>query len=345
MYLLGVLSEDKTSEMTLMKQLRVNYAALPSTLPSELTSLVLQTALAHHTRRFENPTYESLITALTAETTTPLQSQTIQGPSGSRSSSVGTTSLTASSLLNNTYASSSPYTSYSNSPPMSGTNPMNPPHLSLDDGSPAAMFRAKGFLIPTPSGPPSRHGYIALIEEVLGKYWHASGCTPKPGDAEAEPHGDRSPRPNWRPGEAPAPADWVYLATPFVCCLARPIAVFYGFENLMDRMSTCGWKTRADVEEDFPPLPSRLGTMLGLFRLALPELHAYFEDEQVPMTQVAMSWMTTLLSREMWLGDVLRLWGEPRYLIQLTSDSYFASNDMFELHCYVCVAILATCKE
>lgn len=63
------------------------------------------------------------------------------------------------------------------------------------------------------------------------------------------------------------------------------------------------------VEEEFPPLPSRLGTMLGLFRLALPELHAYFEDEQVPMTQVAMSWMTTLLSREMWLGDVLRLWG------------------------------------
>lgn len=99
--------------------------------------------------------------------------------------------------------------------------------------------------------------------------------------------------------------------------------------------------------EDFPPLPSRLGTMLGLFRLALPELHAYFEDEQVPMTQVAMSWMTTLLSREMWLGDVLRLWGT--YVRSWHSadaqDSYFASHDMFELHCYVCVAILATCKE
>jgi len=50
--------------------------------------------------------------------------------------------------------------------------------------------------------------------------------------------------------------------------------------------------------------------MLGLFRMALPELHSYFEDEQVPMVAVAMSWMTTLLSREMWLGDVLRLWGE-----------------------------------
>lgn len=254
MYLLGVLSEDKTSEMTLLKQLRVNYAALPSTLPSELTSLVLQTALAHHTRRFENPTYESLITALTAETSAPpqAQSQSGQGQNGTRSSSVGTNSLTSSSILNNSYASSSAYTSYSSSPPLTATNPLNPPHLSLDDGSSAAMFRAKGFLIPTPSGPPSRHGYIGLIEEVLGKYWHASGCTPKPGDAEAEPDGDRSPRPNWRPGEAPAPADWVYLATPFVCCLARPIAVFYGFENLMERMSKCSGTNGADIRRGIP---------------------------------------------------------------------------------------------
>lgn len=226
MYLLGVLSEDKTSEMTLMKQLRVNYAALPSTLPSELTSLVLQTALAHHTRRFENPTYESLITALTAETSPPAPYQPAIAPTGSRSGwgGIGGSSYTAPLY---------------NSPPVSGNNPVNPPPLSLDEGS-SVMFRAKGFLIPPPSGPPSRHGYIALIEEVLGKYWHASGCKPEPGDAEAEPDGDHCPRPNWKPGEAPAPADWVYLATPFVCCLSRPIAVFYGFEKLMDRMSEKG---------------------------------------------------------------------------------------------------------
>jgi hypothetical protein len=29
----------------------------------------------------------------------------------------------------------------------------------------------------------------------------------------------------------------------------------------------------------------------------------------------------------------------------LIADAYLASDDMFELHCYVCVAILATCKE
>lgn len=29
----------------------------------------------------------------------------------------------------------------------------------------------------------------------------------------------------------------------------------------------------------------------------------------------------------------------------LTVDAYLAADDMFELHCYVCVAVLATCKE
>jgi hypothetical protein len=57
-------------------------------------------------------------------------------------------------------------------------------------------------------------------------------------------------------------------------------------------------------------MPSRLASLLTLFRLAQPELFEYFEDEQVPYIQVAMSWVRTLLSKEMWLGDVLRLWGE-----------------------------------
>jgi len=30
--------------------------------------------------------------------------------------------------------------------------------------------------------------------------------------------------------------DWVYLVTPFVCCLTRPAAICLGFEKLMERM-------------------------------------------------------------------------------------------------------------
>lgn len=60
----------------------------------------------------------------------------------------------------------------------------------------------------------------------------------------------------------------------------------------------------------FPPLPSRLASLLTLFRLSQPELFSYFEDEQVRYVEVATSWLTTMLAKEMWLGDVLRLWGE-----------------------------------
>lgn len=77
--------------------------------------------------------------------------------------------------------------------------------------------------------------------------------------------------------------------------------------------------------------------MLGLFRLAVPELHAYFEDEQVPMTSVAISWMTTLLAREMWLGDVLRLWGE--YAGGTSADD----RCVFRSRGHVCAALLRMC--
>lgn len=30
--------------------------------------------------------------------------------------------------------------------------------------------------------------------------------------------------------------DWIPLVTPFVCCYTRPVAVFMGFQKLMERM-------------------------------------------------------------------------------------------------------------
>jgi hypothetical protein len=54
---------------------------------------------------------------------------------------------------------------------------------------------------------------------------------------------------------------------------------------------------------------------LTLFRQSQPELFSYFEDEQVRYVEVATSWLTTMLSKEMWLGDVLRLWGESHALL------------------------------
>jgi len=56
-------------------------------------------------------------------------------------------------------------------------------------------------------------------------------------------------------------------------------------------------------------MPERLASLLTLFRLAQPDLYAYFEDEQLRFMDIATGWLSTMLSQEMWLGDVLRLWG------------------------------------
>lgn len=227
MYLLGVMSSDKTSEMTLLKTLRTAYQDLPSSLPSDLASLILQTALAHHTRRFENPTYEHLISTLTSESTPPWS-----GP-GSTASLGGPASRIPAS---NRPSAASPNLK-------AGANNAPPP-MSLDDGTMA--FRVKsggGFLIPAPTQAPSRHAYIAMVEEVLGKYWNSKGC--RHSQLDMPPDGDRDsdevgPRARWPEGMGPQPVDWVYLVTPFVCCLSRPIAVFYAFDKLAERLSESG---------------------------------------------------------------------------------------------------------
>jgi len=222
MYLLGVLSSDKTNEISILKVLRAEYQALPSSLPSELASVLLRTALAHHTRRFESPTYETLITSLTAERASA---------PGSRSGTVPPTSgaLGALGQLGGGHGHSPVI--------LPGANAVPPP-MSIDDPS-TMSWRGKGFLLPPPSAPPKRHVFMQMMEEVLGKYWHASGCSPQVTDLTAEVHGDLAPRPAWHTGDMPAPVDWVYLATPFMCCLSRPIAVFFTFEKLLERMGMC----------------------------------------------------------------------------------------------------------
>ncbi|KAL7421832.1 hypothetical protein Q5752_003603 [Cryptotrichosporon argae] len=377
LYLLGLFPADTPALGRTIASARAAFDALDAALPPALASRLLGAALAHHTRRFENPTYADLISALTAEpagagpgtgTGTHARAHgSVSGAGGGGTVSTSTLrhltsprlaprppapppelALGASALptTNPTAPAGPPGSSdvapttvspalvAPRAPPAASgssagsfdaltTMHVAPPELDLtdgiDDGVPdpdvdgtddPVLLRLRGF----PAAPPrslSRHAYLALVADVLGRHWHAEA---------ARGHDDAHRR--RRAGADGTEADWVYLVTPFACCLARPVAVFYGFQQLMRKLDA------------FPPLPSRLGTLLALFRQANPELHAYFEDEQVPLYAVAVSWLTTLLAREMWLGDVLRLW-----------DAYIAADDMFSLHCYVCVAILETCKE
>lgn len=73
------------------------------------------------------------------------------------------------------------------------------------------------------------------------------------------------------------------------------------------------------------------------------------------LNEMAESWMTSYLSREMMLPDVLRLWGEPvcilsrytlRQLIRGSSDVYLSmQTGQAEYQIYVCLALLSMCDE
>ncbi|WWC70184.1 uncharacterized protein I206_104133 [Kwoniella pini CBS 10737] len=307
LYLLEVLSEDKTAEITSLLSLNTTYQALPSDLPSDLTASLLKTALSHHTKRFRNETYAGLITSLTSDSSSSIKGR--EKPS-SRQNTIG----------NEIRSNSSPL--------ISSIEKQAPPNLSLSNSNSTSDYgedesnnnelntirsQLSRILPPPPNSPPSRHHYLSILEEVLGKFYNVEYTLTKPVNSDITSFDEMM---------GYSKNDWIYLVTPFVCVLSRPVGIFLGFQNLMNRLKT------------FPSIPSRLASFLTLFRIALPELHSYCEDEQVPYVQVALSWMTTLLAKEMWLGDILRLW-----------DAYLASDDMFALHCYVCVAILATCKE
>ncbi|KAI9639808.1 uncharacterized protein MKK02DRAFT_29781 [Dioszegia hungarica] len=347
MYLLGVLTEDKTNEITTVMALSSSYALLPSSLPSNLSALLLKTALKHHTHRFFNPTYAGLISSITAEQAgeqpSSLGRQSREaaggraqdtgygravsssiaiagdeaGPSKSPappSSTSSSTSIPASSPPIKPSSSSAPGSAFFPTPTQSSSTPSsNPAPSSAPAGGDQQTLRTQygRFLPPPPVVPPTRHGYLALLEEVLGKFYHAEREDGRDGEYRRRTTGLEGTE-----------REWVWLVTPFMCCLTRPVAVYLGFGKLTGRMRS------------FPPLSSRLAMVLTLFRMAQPELFSYFEDEQVRYQDIVLSWVQTLFAKEMWLGNVMRLW-----------DAYLAADDMFELHCYVCVAVLATCRE
>ena len=78
----------------------------------------------------------------------------------------------------------------------------------------------------------------------------------------------------------------------------------------------------------------RVGKFMSLFRSLLPDLYQHFDDEELDTNDWAVSWLQHLLSRELQLDCLLRLW-----------DAYLGVDDDFNIHPYVCLAILDKCKE
>jgi hypothetical protein len=109
----------------------------------------------------------------------------------------------------------------------------------------------------------------------------------------------------------------IHLLGPFICCLKSESDMFHCYKAWM-----------AQIEEHLN-LPVQLSKFMMLFRSVQPELFTYFEEEEISPNDWATSWLSTMLARELPLDCVLRLW-----------DTYFCLRDPFDLHIYVCLAIL-----
>mmetsp|Transcript_31022 Transcript_31022/g.43471 ORF Transcript_31022/g.43471 Transcript_31022/m.43471 type:complete len:347 (+) Transcript_31022:140-1180(+) len=78
----------------------------------------------------------------------------------------------------------------------------------------------------------------------------------------------------------------------------------------------------------------RLSVFLALLRRFLPSLANLFLKKGLSPNRWALLWIQDLLASSLPLKCTLRLW-----------DTYLAEKDGWELHLYVCLAILAMCEE
>lgn len=226
MYLLSVLSSDRTAEITFLLSLNSSYSTIPPALPSRAVSTIHRTALSHHTHRFYNPTYAKLITSLTAESRLEGGSSTGGYASTSKDQSIapaGARSKSKTSTSDSQSQSQSSFQAQSQSQAQTQASQSQSSRTTEDDASGTLRSQYGRFLPPPPTSPPSRHAYLSTLEEVLGKYYNVekeAGRLAPPGQIQGQ-------------GEE---VNWVYLATPFVCCFARPVAVFLAFQKMMDRI-------------------------------------------------------------------------------------------------------------
>lgn len=127
----------------------------------------------------------------------------------------------------------------------------------------------------------------------------------------------------------------VYFCGPLIAALkmrqARPLAMQ---PHCSDAELYAMFRRLMILADKAGPLRKRVGKFMSLFRSLLPDLYQHFEDEELDASEWAVSWLQYFLSRELRLDCLLPLW-----------DAYFAQDDCFDLHPFVCLALLDKCKE
>jgi len=117
----------------------------------------------------------------------------------------------------------------------------------------------------------------------------------------------------------------ISLITPFVYSQKKESEIFWSFEALLRKI---------DYHFDDDLMTDKLSRFMMYLRSVHSELFNYFEEEELSPNDWAMSWLKYLLSRELPLECIMRLW-----------DTYFSYPDGLDLHIYVCLAILSNCSE
>ncbi|KAL1914256.1 uncharacterized protein VTP21DRAFT_9070 [Calcarisporiella thermophila] len=117
----------------------------------------------------------------------------------------------------------------------------------------------------------------------------------------------------------------ISLCGPFVLTLQKESEIYYCFEKLMHILND--YSAAHSINE-------RVANFVTLFRSTIPDLYSYFEEEEVDLNEWVTSWLQYLLSRELQMENLLRLW-----------DTYFSTPDFLDFHPYVCLALLKHSKE
>ncbi|GJD07200.1 TBC1 domain family member 22B [Galdieria sulphuraria] len=118
----------------------------------------------------------------------------------------------------------------------------------------------------------------------------------------------------------------VSILAPFVTVFElNEVDSFYCFQSLM---------RKHEVVRCMKTQNAAVANFMMLFRTLQPELCEFFESEELEPFDWIPSWIRNLLSRELPMECVLRLW-----------DTYFASEEGLHLHGYVCLAVMDMLQE
>lgn len=112
--------------------------------------------------------------------------------------------------------------------------------------------------------------------------------------------------------------------------LAIESAIFFSFQAVLEHLDLDSEDTTKNYQHD--ESENFMSIFTDVFSQLLPDLHLAFEEEEFFFREWAYSWVYSLLGRELPLQCVFRLW-----------DTYFSQG--FDLHPYVCIAILLNCRD